>query len=164
MKRIIIPGVLLLVIVMSFGFSNDFRQDKAIKQDKKMVAEDKDFQKEVTAVFKMHCAVSGCHKGTYPKKKLSLEPEKFLEATINVNSLQIDSLKLVDIKQPEKSYLLKKVKGSDGIVESRMPIDAPPLIDEQIEVIEKWIQSLKVAATDKKALEKPEAGKKAIKK
>ena len=164
MKRLIIPGILLVVVIMSFGFSYNLQQDKAIKQDKKMIAEGKDYQKQVTTVFKQHCAVSGCHKGKYPKKRLSLEPEKFLEATVGVNSLQVDSLKLVDTKNPEKSYLLMKVKGSDGIVESIMPIDAPPLVDEEIEVIEKWINSLKVAGTDKKTLEKPKIREKVIKK
>lgn len=164
MKKLIIPGLLIFVVFMSFGFSGNFQQDKVVKQEKKNIVEKAELQKKVTAVFKMHCAVSGCHKGKYPKKKLSLEDDKFFEAIVNVNSSQVDSLKLVDTKQPEKSYLLMKVKGSEGIVDERMPDDAPPLTEEEIEVIEKWIHSLKMPAPDKKVMEKLENEKKTLKK
>ena len=85
-----------------------------------------------------------------------------MEALIDVNSLQIDSLKLVDTKNPEKSYLLMKVRGDKGIVDQRMPVDAPPLKAEEIEVVEKWVASLKVPAPDVK--EKIEGEKKNLKK
>ncbi|UCE05949.1 MAG: hypothetical protein JSW07_20555 [bacterium] len=164
MKKLIIPGLLIFVIFMSFGFSGNFQQDKPAKRAEKQIAEKAELQKKVTAVFKMHCAVSGCHKGKYPKKKLSLEEDKFFEAIVNVTSSQVDSLNLVDTKQPGESYLLMKVKGSEGIVESKMPVDAPPLIEDEIEVIEKWIQSLKVPAPDQKVMEKLEGEKKTLKK
>ena len=164
MIKMIIPGLLIFFVTISFGFLGNFQQDKPDKQEEKKIVDKAKLQKKVTSVFKTHCAVSGCHKGKYPKKKLTLEEDKFFEAIVNVNSLQVDSLKLVDTKQPEKSYLLMKVKGTEGIVDDRMPIDAPPLVDEEIEVIEKWIQSLKITTTNEKALEKLESGKKVIEK
>jgi len=105
-----------------------------------------DNQKQVIALFKKHCATAGCHRGQCPKKKLSLEADKFLTDIVDVPSLQVDSLKRVDTQKPENSYLLMKVKGTKGIVGERMPDEAPPLKPEEIAVIEQWIQSLKAVA------------------
>jgi mono/diheme cytochrome c family protein len=119
-----------------------------------------DNQQQVIALFQKHCAISGCHQGQHPKKKLSLETDKFLADLVDVPSLQVDSLKRVDTISPEKSYLLMKVKGAKGIVGDRMPDEAPALKPEEIAAIEQWIQSLK-AVTPKTGIEKtPEAEKK----
>jgi hypothetical protein len=122
-----------------------------------------DNQKQVIALFKKHCATSGCHRGQRPKKKLSLAADKFLTDLVNVPSLQVDSLKRVDTKNPEKSYLLMKVKGTKGIMGERMPDELPPLKPEEIAIIEQWVQSLQ-AVSPKTGVEKiPEAEKKSPK-
>ena len=93
--------------------------------------------------------MAGCHRGAYPKKKLNLEPDKFLESVLNAPSQEINSLKMVDTKNPEKSYLLMKIRGDKGIKGSRMPDDAPPLKKEEIKAIEDWIFSLKEPGAEK---------------
>jgi hypothetical protein len=133
------------------------------QQKSTMKKKSDDNQKQVIALFKKHCAISGCHRGQRPKKKLSLEADKFLTDLVDVPSLQVDSLKRVDTYKPENSYLLMKVKGAKGIVGERMPDEAPALKPEEIAAIEQWVQTLK-AVTPKTETEKsPEAEKKSPK-
>ena len=50
-----------------------------IKTDKPQNAANKEvsLEKQVVEIFKQHCAVAGCHRGSYPKKGLNLEEKKF---------------------------------------------------------------------------------------
>jgi hypothetical protein len=164
MKKMLAPILALTFTFIIFRVSENFAQDKTVKAEKAMTASKDALQKKVANEFKNHCAVSGCHKGQFPKKKLNLEPDKFYAAIVDVPSLQIDSLKLVDTKSPEKSYLLMKIKGEKGIVGDRMPEEAPPMKPEEIEVIEKWIQSLQASATGKNKPQKLDVGKEGMEK
>jgi len=147
MKKMLLTVSVLIFIIIAFSVSGNFAQEKAVKAEKAMTASKDALQKNVANQFKKHCATSGCHRGQFPKKKLNLESDKFFDAIVDVPSLQIDTLKLVDTKAPEKSYLLMKIKGDKGIVEDRMPIDAPPMKAEEIAVIEQWIFSLQASET-----------------
>jgi len=53
------------------------------------------------------------------------------------------SSKLVDIQNPEKSYLLKKIRGDEDIQGKQMPAGSPPLSEQDQKIIENWIISLK---------------------
>jgi hypothetical protein len=99
----------------------------------------------VEKIMQQSCATSGCHQGAFAKKKLNLESAKFLAALVDRPSLQAEKYKLVDTENPQKSYLLIKVRGDSGMVESRMPIEAPPLQAEEIKALEDWVYSLKKA-------------------
>ncbi len=74
---------------------------------------------------------------------LNLKEDKFLESLLNVSSQQLRHLKLVDTENPQKSYLLMKIRGDNAIAGRRMPLDAPALNQEEIQIIEGWIMSLK---------------------
>jgi hypothetical protein len=74
---------------------------------------------------------------------LSLEEDKFLNSLLNVQSQELRQLKLVDSVEPGKSYLPMKIKGDEAIAGRRMPLNAPPLADEDIQTIEDWIKGLK---------------------
>jgi len=104
---------------------------------------------QVSAIFKADCSLAGCHRGAYPKKNLNLESDKFLKSVLNVTSQEIGTLKLVDAQNPEKSYLLMKIRKDKGIKGSRMPDGAPPLKKEEIKTIEDWIFSLKESNPEK---------------
>lgn len=135
-----------LILVLSFsvfiygiiGCSKEKTETKAQTASK----EKTELTVEVSELFNKHCSVSGCHQGAYPKKKLNLESDTFESAIIDVVSLQVDSLKLVDTTHPEKSYLLVKVKGGENMVGDLMPEEAPPLQPQEIEIIENWIIQL----------------------
>ena len=94
---------------------------------------------EVSEVFAVSCAFSGCHSGGDPAAGLSLEGD-FAARIVGVASEQRSDLKLVDPGNPDKSYLLIKVRGDDEMVSQRMP-PGNPLSAEQVEIIRAWIAS-----------------------
>ena len=94
---------------------------------------------EVSEVFAVSCVFSGCHSGGEPAAGLSLEGD-FAGRIVGVASEQRSDLKLVDPGNPDKSYLLMKVRGDDEIISQQMPPGAP-LSAEQVEIIRAWIAS-----------------------
>ena len=159
MKMKIYPVLLFFVLNLTYAFSTE----KLQKKDNNNTDKINILTEKVGEIFKQHCSVAGCHKGQYPKNKLNLETDKFFDAIINIQSLQVDTLKLVDTKNPQKSYLLKKIKGEPGIVDSKMPVDAPPLSEEELDRIEKWINSLAVKKGEEEAIKLQESKKKNLK-
>lgn len=83
-----------------------------------------------------------CHGGKRPAAALALTAEFIEEATISVASTQIETLNLVEPGAPDRSYLLMKVRGSEGIKRSRMPLRADPLGEEVDKMIAAWIFAL----------------------
>ena len=94
---------------------------------------------QVSEVFAVSCALSGCHSGGEPAADMSLEGD-FAARIIGVASGQRPDLKLVDPGNPDDSYLLIKVRGDDEIVSQRMP-PGQVLPAEQVEIIRAWIAS-----------------------
>jgi len=103
---------------------------------------DDKLQENVARILKKSCSVAGCHRGNYPPVNLNLEKDRFIKSLVNIPSQEIPSLKLVDTANPEKSYLLMKIKGDDTIVGQRMPVGSSPLKDSEIKTIEDWVSSL----------------------
>ena len=117
---------------------------------------------KVGEIFKNNCSVQGCHAGMYPAQGLNLEEDRYPEFLINISSQELPSLKLVDTENPQKSYLLMKIKGDKTIKGVRMPANSPPLKDEDIETIEDWIQSLKEVESKKEAVPEQKKIKKPV--
>lgn len=90
------------------------------------------------SLIKKRCA--GCHGAKNPKAGLNLEPGTLVAAVKDVPSRQINTLKLVDTRGPEKSYLMMKIRGDKGIKGTRMPIDAAPFSAKELEQIEGWMR------------------------
>ena len=147
MLKRLVQFTVILMVVINLVLSGSTQQK--VSTEKK----NNENQKKVAALFQINCAVSGCHQGQHPKKKLNLEADKFLINLVDIPSLQVDSLKRVDTNKPENSYLLMKVKDAKGIVGERMPDEAPALKPEEIAVIEQWVYGLK-AVTQKTGAEK----------
>jgi hypothetical protein len=136
-----------LIVIFAVGFSLTARP----REEKKPTPIQRAYEmaRDNTAlIFQRSCALSGCHRGEYPKAKLDLEAEKWYAATVDVPSLQIDTLKLVDTVDPEKSYLLMKIRGAEGIARNRMPLNAAPLGSDDIKTIRLWIHALNILNTD----------------
>ena len=94
---------------------------------------------QVSEVFTVSCTISGCHSGGNPAGDLSLEGD-FAARIVGVDSGQRPDFKLVDPGNPNKSYLLIKVRGDDEIISQQMP-PGNPLPAEQVEIIRAWIAS-----------------------
>ena len=100
------------------------------------------FETEVERILSENCSTSGCHTGAYPPQGLNLNETQFPASVIDVPSQEVPNLKLVDPQNPDQSYLLIKIKGSEGIKGRQMPAYAQPLEPEEISTIEKWVQNL----------------------
>src|SRR4030042_151812 len=111
----------------------------------------------IKTIIKQNCSVSGCHSGKTPAAGHNFELNKFVAAVVNVPSLEVPDLKIVDVSAPEKSYLLAKIKGEPGIVGKHMPANRDPLTEEQIQQIEEWIKSMGTGPS--KADASPDAGR-----
>ncbi len=94
---------------------------------------------DVQTFFKNHCV--RCHTGTKPPKGLSLIPSK-VAAIIDAPSAEVPDLLLVNTKDPGSSYLLRKVRGGEGLAGKQMP-PGKVLPAEDLKVLEAWIAGLK---------------------
>jgi hypothetical protein len=91
-------------------------------------------------VFTPRC--SGCHSGvgaTLPGA-LNLTSEAASRAAlVGIASLEVGTLQRVAPRNPNDSYLIRKLEGGPGIVGNRMPLVGPPLAQATIDSIRLWI-------------------------
>ena len=111
----------------------------------------------VKKILLRSCAVAGCHQGAYPAQNLNLDPENIRASAVNAASRENPALKIVDPAEPEKSYLLMKIRGDRGIAGKRMPYGADPLKAADIQAIRDWLISLKDLGGDPPAIQGPES-------
>jgi cytochrome c553 len=114
----------------------------------------------VTAII-FHSSCGRCHGSDRPAVGLSLRRENFAAVMIDAPSREKPEYKLVDTENPDRSYLLMKLRGDEEIIGERMPIGSGPLPDHAIATIEAWIHEVSaaaaVAAADTAATAAPEA-------
>ncbi len=111
-------------------------------------------------IFKRSCGVVGCHQGAFPKMALNFETTEGLAATIGAASMGRPQYKIIDSQDPEKSYLLMKIRGDRAITGRRMPNGRDPLKPEEIQAIRDWIAGLKKTEQDSDAEPAPPAAEK----
>jgi hypothetical protein len=90
-------------------------------------------------VFTVTCAVSGCHGGAGAQYGLQLDPGFSAGNLINVPSGQDPNLIRVVPGDPDASFLIQKLDGTQT-VGARMPDNGPYLTTAKINVIRQWIQ------------------------
>lgn len=91
-------------------------------------------------IFTPTCATAGCHVGAGAPDGLDLSAGMAYADTVNVASVQMSSLLLIEPGNPDDSYLVRKVEGV-GIVANRMPLGAAPLTAAQIALIRDWVSA-----------------------
>jgi hypothetical protein len=97
----------------------------------------------VQKIFHRSCGVLGCHQGQYPKMALNLETAAGMAAAVNAPSMGKPEFKLTDPADPDKSYILMKLKGDRAIAGRRMPSRRDALKIEEVQAIRDWIGGLK---------------------
>ena len=102
----------------------------------------------VQKIFHRSCGVVGCHQGRFPKMALNLETPEGTAGTIGASSTERPELKLVEPGDPEKSYILLKIRGDRSVSGSRMPKSRDPLRPEEIQAVRDWITALKKGEQD----------------
>lgn len=93
-------------------------------------------------VFTPTCAKAGCHDAASASNGLVLEAGRSYDLLVNRSALGNSSLDRVEPGDPERSYLIHKLRGDPTITGARMPLDGPPyLSSEQIAGIAAWIRA-----------------------
>lgn len=91
-------------------------------------------------VFTPGCAVVGCHGGTTAAQGLRLDDGLSAASLINVPSVASASLVRVVPGDPDGSFLIHKLEGTQAAGD-RMPQGGPYLPQATIDVIRAWIAS-----------------------
>lgn len=92
-----------------------------------------------TTIFNTSCALSGCHAGSNPQQGMDLSEGAAYEAIVGVRSNERPDLFRIEPGDPDQSYLVMKIEGSQGIVGGRMPLGRPPLSNNQITLVRDWV-------------------------
>ena len=90
-------------------------------------------------VFSVSCALAGCHAGGAPQAGLDLSPTAAYAATVRAPATQRAEMARIEPFDPDRSYLLLKLRGDPSIIGSRMPLSgAGP--DAQVQVVVDWVR------------------------
>jgi hypothetical protein len=99
------------------------------------------FAAAVQPIFTANCAFSGCHAGSNPAQGMNLSDGQAYANIVNVQSNE-SSLLRVRPSEPDSSYLVHKIQGTQGSVGGsggQMPLGRTPLSQTQINIIRQWI-------------------------
>jgi hypothetical protein len=102
-----------------------------------------EFVADVQPIFNGNCAFSGCHAGASSPQGLDLSAGVSYGLLVNVAAGQLPSMDRVEPNEPLLSYLVHKIRGTQGSVGgtgSQMPRGAGPLPDDEINIIRAWVQ------------------------
>jgi hypothetical protein len=100
------------------------------------------FAAEVQPIFTANCAFSGCHAGASPAQGMNLSAGQAYANIVNVAANEAAGLMRVLPGQPDSSYLVHKIQGTQSTVGGsggRMPLGASALSQTQIDTIRRWI-------------------------
>ncbi len=89
-----------------------------------------------------NCAKSGCHDVGSASAGLNLTAGAGYAQLVNRRSTERSSLDRIEPGDPERSYLVKKIRGDADIAGERMPQDGPPYLSaRQIDGIIAWVRA-----------------------
>ena len=100
------------------------------------------FATQVQPIFTNNCAFAGCHAGTSPQQGMNLSGGLAYQNIVNVLSSERAGMMRVTPFQPDSSYLVHKIQGTQGTVGGsggQMPLGGTPLPAQQISLIRAWI-------------------------
>jgi len=89
-------------------------------------------------VFTPNCAVAGCHSTLAPQQGMSLAAGAAYGSTVRVPSVEFPGLNRVEPGSPDRSYLVKKLRGDPDITGVRMP-DGGTLTPDEIQLVIDWV-------------------------
>ena len=113
-------GLWTLLWGVALGVSSGFAQEAKPEVD---------FESQIWPIFQDQCV--DCHGADTAEGQLRLDAAgAFFEGGVNGS--------LIDRDRPSESLLLRRLHGHDDA--DQMPLDAPPLADESIDLIHRWIK------------------------
>jgi hypothetical protein len=90
-------------------------------------------------VFSVSCALAGCHAGAAPQAGLDLSPAASYASIVRVAAVQRSELFRVEPSDPDRSYLVLKLRGDPSILGSRMPLTGS-VTDAQVQLVVDWVR------------------------
>jgi mono/diheme cytochrome c family protein len=94
-----------------------------------------------TQIFTPVCAKAGCHAAGSSPSGLVLEAGQSYGNLVGRPAAENGSLDRVAPGNPDRSYLILKLRGDPSISGERMPLGGPYLTSDQIEGIAAWIRA-----------------------
>jgi hypothetical protein len=99
------------------------------------------FSRIQAEIFTPTCAKAGCHAASAASGGMVLEAGRAYAEIVNHPSTET-SLDRIEPGDPERSYMIKKLRGDPDITGSQMPFDNPgSLTREQLDGIIGWIRA-----------------------
>ncbi len=136
MKKYLKYGLLLFILVGIQSCADQIVSECTPEQIGNTSAVRARFSDIQGKVFTPSCALSGCHNGSV---RPNLTSGKAYIALYNVDSQQNANQKLVKPGNSNRSYLITKLTGRSGIVNSIMPLGGNKLPSAVIDSIAVWI-------------------------
>ena len=97
------------------------------------------FTRVQNEVFTPNCAVAGCHSTLGPQQGMSLAAGTAYGNIVRVPAVERASLNRVEPGNPDRSYLVKKLRGDPDITGVRMP-DGGTLTPAEIQLVIDWVR------------------------
>jgi len=99
---------------------------------------------DVQAILSASCAFSGCHGGAMPQLGQNLTSGNTYASIVNVAAVELPSMSRVTPFEPEQSYLVHKIRGTQvsvGGSGGQMPLGGGALPEAEVDIIRAWVQS-----------------------
>ncbi len=97
------------------------------------------FTRVQALVFTPSCAVAGCHGSSQPQQGMNLSAGAAYANTVGVRSVERSDLNRVEPGDPDRSYLVKKIRGDPDITGVRMP-SGGSLTADQVQLVIDWVR------------------------
>jgi len=92
-------------------------------------------------IFSPICAQAGCHDAATASGGQVLAAGVAYGNIVGVRSTEVSTLNRIEPGDPERSYMVKKLRGDSDIVGERMPRIGGPLSQSQIDGIAAWVRA-----------------------
>jgi hypothetical protein len=100
------------------------------------------FSRIQAEIFTPTCAKAGCHAASAASGGMVLDAGRSYGEIVNRPSTERGGFDRVEPGDPERSYLVKKLRGDPDITGGQMPLDNPgSLTREQLDGLIEWVRA-----------------------
>ncbi len=97
------------------------------------------FTRVQNEVFNGNCVIAGCHAALGAQKGMNLSPGASYANIVGVPSAEMPGLSRIQPSDPDRSYLVKKLRGDADITGVRMP-DGGSLSPAGVKLVIDWVR------------------------
>jgi hypothetical protein len=137
MNRHISKILILLPFLLIFTYCSDniVESVPSIDENDEQTSILPKFSEIQEKIFTPSCATSGCHSSGGVNPVLAGNSYQNI-----VNKQSSAGIDYIEPNDPDNSYLIRKILGSDGISGSRMPLNRSPLSETETDAIINWVE------------------------